>query len=203
MMAAMPTSIRERAAQLLACLAAGAEQDYIGEPVSQLQHALQAAERARRAHAEPVLVLAALFHDVGHLIASPHAARMDGCGVVDHEALGAELLARAGCSARLTTPIREHVRAKRYLCWRQPRYLERLSAASRVTLMHQGGPMDDAEARAYGERPDLAAILSVRAWDELAKDPDARVDGLDSYRELLIAHLEMGMGMGTEGEHPC
>lgn len=174
--------------QLLAYLAGGEDRDYIGESVSQLAHALQAADRARRARAAGELVLAALFHDVGHLVA-PGAPTMDGFGVVDHESIGADLLARAGCSPAVTEPIREHVRAKRYLCRRKAGYLARLSPASRETLARQGGPMDEAEAATYAARPDLAAILAVRTWDELAKDPGARVPGLDAYRDLLIAHL--------------
>jgi predicted HD phosphohydrolase len=175
--------------QLLGFLRAGRERGYIGEPVSQLEHALQAADRARRAHASPALVLAALFHDLGHLIA-PDAPTMGAWGVQDHEAIGADLLARHGCSPELTEPIREHVRAKRYLCWKNPRYLARLSEASRATLAHQGGPMSVTEALAYAARPDLDAILAVRSWDELAKDPDAQVPPLESYRDMLIAHLE-------------
>jgi predicted HD phosphohydrolase len=41
---------------------------YFGEPVSQLEHALQAAWLASLAGASRQLVLAALLHDVGHLL---------------------------------------------------------------------------------------------------------------------------------------
>ena len=37
-----------------------------GEVVPQIDHALQAAQRARKANARDVEVLAALLHDVGH-----------------------------------------------------------------------------------------------------------------------------------------
>ena len=43
------------------------DQDYIGEPVSQREHALQAAAHARASGAPKAAVLAALLHDVGHL----------------------------------------------------------------------------------------------------------------------------------------
>ena len=43
------------------------DQDYIGEPVSQREHALQAAAHARASGAPEAAVLAALLHDVGHL----------------------------------------------------------------------------------------------------------------------------------------
>ena len=41
---------------------------YGGEAVSQLQHALQAATFAERSRATPELIVAALLHDVGHLL---------------------------------------------------------------------------------------------------------------------------------------
>ena len=41
--------------------------DYIGESVSQREHALQAAAHARASGASSAVVLAALLHDVGHL----------------------------------------------------------------------------------------------------------------------------------------
>src|SRR4051812_5357794 len=41
---------------------------YGREAVSQLEHALQAAHFARGADASPELVVAALLHDVGHLL---------------------------------------------------------------------------------------------------------------------------------------
>src|SRR5260370_24509118 len=43
-------------------------QAYFGEPVSQLEHALQAAWFATRSNGAPSLVAAALLHDIGHLL---------------------------------------------------------------------------------------------------------------------------------------
>jgi [1-hydroxy-2-(trimethylamino)ethyl]phosphonate dioxygenase len=44
------------------------ESSYFGEPVSQLEHALQTAHFARRDSAPDYLIAAALLHDVGHLV---------------------------------------------------------------------------------------------------------------------------------------
>ena len=49
---------------------------YSGEPVSQLQHALQTAALAEGEGADDELVTAALLHDLGHLVHQP------ACGVV-------------------------------------------------------------------------------------------------------------------------
>ncbi|MDA0761848.1 MAG: phosphohydrolase, partial [Proteobacteria bacterium] len=53
--------------------------DYLGEPVTQQAHALQAAYAALTAGCGSEEVIAALLHDVGHL-AFPEAAGMGGYG---------------------------------------------------------------------------------------------------------------------------
>ena len=44
------------------------DNDYVGEPVSLTQHALQSAFHARRVGLDDDVVLAALLHDVGHVV---------------------------------------------------------------------------------------------------------------------------------------
>ena len=178
-----------RADSLLAWFDGADERGYIGEPVSQLEHALQCAAAADAARASEEVVLAALFHDVGHLAAGG-APEMDGLGVVDHEGIGARLLHEAGCSPGVADLVENHVAAKRYLCFRDARYREKLSEASRKTLAFQGGAMNEEEARRFEAKPNLKEILAVRAWDEQAKDPAARPPGLACYRERLLVHLE-------------
>ena len=178
-----------RADALLLWFEGASERDYIGEPVSQLAHALQCAAAARQAHAPEEAVLAALFHDVGHL-AGAGLPEMDGLGVVDHEGIGARLLEDAGCSKAMAELVGNHVAAKRYLCFHDAEYRAKLSEASRQTLAFQGGPMSADEAAAFEAHPNFRWILALRSWDERAKDPKARPQGLESYRERLRAHLE-------------
>ena len=52
---------------LLSQLKSQADADYIGEPISQLEHSLQAASLAKAAGESESLVLAALFHDIGKI----------------------------------------------------------------------------------------------------------------------------------------
>ena len=88
---------------------------YAGEPVTQTEHALQAAERGRQAGASEPLVAAALLHDVGHLL---HDLGEDIAhqGVDDeHERLGAEWLS-ASFPLSVSQPVLLHVMAKRYRC---------------------------------------------------------------------------------------
>jgi len=112
--------------------------DYIGEPVSQLEHMSQAAQLAMAEGFDDEVVLAAFFHDIGHLCGHG-GENMGGYGVVSHERLGADYLRRAGFSERMATLVEYHVQAKRYLTYSQPDYYARLSEASRRTLAYQGG----------------------------------------------------------------
>ncbi|AZD57654.1 hypothetical protein C4K19_5912 [Pseudomonas chlororaphis subsp. aurantiaca] len=145
------------------------DSDYIGEPVSQIEHMSQAAQRAMAEGFDDEVVLAAFFHDIGHICAQD-AENMGGFGVVSHERLGADYLRRAGFSERLARLVEYHVQAKRYLTFKEPGYYERLSQASRRTLDYQGGVMSAEEARAFEQDPLCAVSLRLRHWDEQAKE---------------------------------
>ena len=142
--------------------------DYIGEPVSQIEHMSQAAQLAMAEGVDDEVILAAFFHDIGHLCGQG-GENMGGYGVVSHERLGADYLRRAGFSERLARLVEYHVQAKRYLTFRQPGYYARLSEASRRTLAYQGGVMSAEEARAFEQDPLCAISLRLRHWDEQAK----------------------------------
>jgi len=154
--------------------------DYLGEPVTVAEHMRQAGALAEAAGASPALVAAALLHDVGHLRgADPLAdeAGLSGRELMagtdnDHGDRGAAWLAQWFPPA-MTEPVRLHVAAKRYLCAVEPGYFELLSPASVYTLSVQGGPMTPAEAREFEANPYARDAISVRRWDDAAKDPAA------------------------------
>ncbi len=142
--------------------------DYIGEPVSQIEHMSQAAQLALAQGYDDEVVLAAFFHDLGHMCAKT-ANNMGGYGVISHELLGARYLRDQGFSERIAKLVEYHVQAKRYLTLRQPGYYALLSEASLRTLGYQGGVMSDAEADAFEQDPLCALSLRMRVWDEQAK----------------------------------
>ena len=120
-------------------------EDYIGEPVSQIEHMCQCAQLAQQNGADADTVLAAFFHDIGHLCEfdKPDAGlqHMDNYGIVDHEKLGAAFLLTKGFSENIAKMVGSHVTAKRYLTYKYPSYFDLLSEASKKTLEHQGGVM--------------------------------------------------------------
>ena len=162
--------------------------DYIGEPVSQIEHMSQAAERAMAEGFDDEVVLAAFFHDIGHLCAEG-AENMGGYGVVSHERLGADYLREAGFSERMARLVEYHVQAKRYLTLKDPGYYERLSEASRRTLAYQGGVMTAAEAQAFEQDPLCAVSLRMRRWDELAKETAVPLIDLQLLRRKAFGVL--------------
>lgn len=186
--------------RLFALYQAHGHADYIGEPVSQLAHMWQAAALAQAAGADEEVVLAAFFHDLGHLLAEAEpaaTASMAGFGAVDHEQLGARYLRTAGFSARLARLVEGHVQAKRYLTYKYPEYRAQLSAASVATLAFQGGAMGAAEAAAFEQSPDAEPLLQLRRWDELAKQEHLPVGDLAPLRALALAHLLRPPGWAT------
>ena len=102
---------------------------YFGEPVSQLEHALQAAHFASREQAPDRLVLAALLHDIGHLVEDTPENIADLGIDAMHEKIG-ELWLAERFGPEVFEPVYLHVSAKRYLCATDPDYFSRLSPAS-------------------------------------------------------------------------
>lgn len=166
------------------------DEDYIGEPVSQLEHMLQAGELARSGGYDDEVILAAFFHDIGHLLSAEGITEnMEGYGVVSHESIGADYLRTRGFSERLAMLVESHVVAKRYLTYRNPDYYNKLSVASKETLGFQGGMMDEQEALAFEQDPISELKIKLRLWDDEAKLTEPTGQTLHYFRELAAKHL--------------
>ena len=163
--------------------------DYIGEPVSQIEHMSQAAQLALNEGCDDEVVFAAFFHDIGHFCVND-AKNMDGYGVVSHERVGASYLRRAGFSERLVKLVEYHVQAKRYLTLRQPGYYDLLSEASIRTLGYQGGVMSEVEADAFEQDPLCQLSLRMRMWDEQAKEEHVPLMDLQILKDKAVRLLE-------------
>lgn len=168
-------------------------EDYIGEPVSQIEHMCQCAELAEASGADRDTVLAAFFHDVGHLceFAKPEDGlqHMDRFGIVDHEKLGGYYLRSKGFSENIAKMVASHVEAKRYLTFKDPEYYNLLSEASKNTLIHQGGIMTESEADAFESDPLCYQYVALRKWDEQAKIEHQPLPALTKYKHMMEMHL--------------
>jgi predicted HD phosphohydrolase len=150
----------------------------------------QAAQMAASEGADDEMVLAAFFHDIGHLceFIMP-LEKMDGIGIVDHESIGENYLLTHGFSARIGRLVQGHVPAKRYLTFKYPEYYQRLSQASKETLTIQGGVMQADEAAAFEADPLFDNYIKMREWDDRAKLVNTPVPDLNFLKEMAVQHL--------------
>lgn len=166
------------------------DRDYIGEPVSQIEHMSQAAELAMKEGFDDEVILAAFFHDIGHICVSRSQENdMDGFGIKSHEKIGADFLRDKGFSERVARLVENHVQAKRYLTFKQPDYYAALSEASKKTLEMQGGIMSENEALAFEKDPLFNISIKLRYWDEQAKNVNQPLINLQNIKAKALLAL--------------
>ncbi len=156
--------------------------------INQRAHALQAARLAEQAGCDSALIVAALVHDIGHMV---HDLGDDPAkdGIDDrHEDLGAAWLQERFGPA-VSEPVRLHVAAKRYLCGKESDYFARLSPDSVRSLALQGGPMAADEIAAFEAQPHYAAAVQLRRFDEEAKIRGLEVPDVQHYMPHIRACL--------------
>ena len=169
--------------------AAKGDRMYAGEPVTQLQHALQSAHLAEQDGASDALVVASLLHDLGHLI-NDQGETPTLRGIDDRHEYVALPFLRDLFGAAVLQPIRLHVDAKRYLCARGDgtitgaEYWAALSIDSKRSLELQGGIFGEAQAAAFAAEPFSRDGVRLRLWDDRAKQPDAQTPPLAHYLAL-------------------
>jgi phosphonate degradation associated HDIG domain protein len=157
------------------------------EAITQTEHAVQCARLAEEEDSPSHLVIAALLHDIGHLV---DLEQHEGKEIFDvdtaHEATGSRCLVDVlPSSVRL--PIALHVDAKRWLCARQPGYFETLSPASTHSLQLQGGPMNDEEVTRFEAMPGFSDAVALRLWDDRGKNKEWG-GTLDDFVQILESH---------------
>ena len=145
------------------------------DAVDELDHALQAAARARDDGADDELLLAAALHDLAH---SPEFGEI---APQHHDRIAREWLTpRFG--DRVGWLAGAHVAAKRYLVANDPDYATTLSDVSVDSLHHQGGAHCDP---AYVDHPWWPDALRLRRYDDTAKDPRGDAASIDDV--LMVA----------------
>jgi phosphonate degradation associated HDIG domain protein len=174
-------SVAEEVLAIYAARGAGA---YFGEEVSMTEHGLQAAYFARQAGASDALVVAALLHDIGHLLGRVPGDIAEWKADAHHELSGARWLARR-LRSEVSEPVRLHVPAKRYLCATDAGYFARLSAASVHTLALQGGPMSAHEVAQFESERYFREAVCVRRWDDEGKVAGLATPPLTEYTTLI------------------
>jgi phosphonate degradation associated HDIG domain protein len=170
--------------EVAALFAARGADCYFGETVSTTQHCLQAALFAQKARAPDALVLAALLHDVGHLIDAAPNDISEWTEDAHHEEVGGRWLAKR-FGPEVAEPVRLHVPAKRFLCATDAGYRSKLSPASVVTLKLQGGPMSAAEVAKFAALPFHRDAIRIRHWDDAGKISGLATLELADYSDMI------------------
>ena len=153
---------------------------YSGEPVTQLEHALQSAYLAEQAGADDELVTAALLHDLGHLL-NDQGETPSLRGVDDVHQYFALPFLRGVFGERVLCAIKWHVDAKRYLCATRPDYWASLSADSKRSLVLQGGVFSSEQAAQFIAQENAPEAVQLRLWDDQAKSADLVTPTLAHY----------------------
>lgn len=163
------------------------DRGYIGESVSQLEHATQAAMLAedycdKNNIIKPLkndLIISAFLHDIGHLLIFEYPNNnyplMGDVGVKDHEFIGSEFLLSLGYSRIVAELVKGHVTTKRYLISKNEDYYNNLSDASKETFKHQGGKMTPEQMNSYENSSLFEYHLKIREWDDLAKSTEPKL----------------------------
>lgn len=156
---------------------------YAGEPVTQLEHALQGALLAEQSGATDALITATLLHDLGHML-NLQGDTPTARGIDDTHQYFAIPFLRSTFGADVLEPIRLHVDAKRALCVLERDYFDGLSEDSRRSLKLQGGIYSVGEAEQFRAKPHAGEALKLRRWDDLAKVAGAVTPSLAHFLDI-------------------
>ncbi|MEI7494487.1 MAG: HD domain-containing protein [Alphaproteobacteria bacterium] len=161
---------------------------YEGEGVTQLVHAWQCGQLAKADGASSKLQLAAWLHDIGHLLSKKEGTPTTYGHDDRHEDVGGNYL-HSIFSEEVSRPVLMHVLAKRYLVATYSDYRQSLSADSIRSLELQGGAMTENECSQFIAHPFAKDAVSLRRWDDLAKNPElkspAKADAIVELRNLI------------------
>jgi len=164
------------------------DRGYIGETVSQLEHALQCAHLAFKDKVPQWVIIAALLHDIGHLCPDLQTKiepnNDEQWGIINHDEIGAEVLRKLHIKEKICNLVGLHAKAKRYLAY-DVSYYDKLTRASKETLLRQGGPMTIDEIQEFELNTDWEWAIKLRRWDDIAKNPNAVTPPLEAFVPIL------------------
>ena len=165
----------------------GANKQYGGENVTQLEHAIQCAELAEKNNKSEKFITACLFHDIGHLF-DDDLESMENNEDGYHENVGSKYL-KDTFSHEVVEIIKGHVDAKRYLTFIDQEYFQTLSKASQISLKIQGGAFDKQHADEFISKPFMQASVELRKLDDLAKIEGKKIPNIEYFRKYVEKSL--------------
>ena len=166
-------------------------QDYIGEEVSHLEHMIQAAMLAEEDEQPEFVILAALFHDIGHLVVLDTCSDKNHLSTKNHEHIGSLFLCNQGIPYPIPHLVKSHVLTKRFLVTTQNFYYDTLSLSSKLTLEEQGGRLSEMECKSFKSHHLYNEMIKIRLYDDNAKVKGKQIKPLDYYKQMCIKYLKV------------
>jgi predicted HD phosphohydrolase len=164
--------------------------DYIGENMTQTEHALQCAYYAKYYNYDNYLIIAALLHDIGHIIpydTLSSADKMNNLGILRHENKGSLFLSKLGYNDKICNLVLNHVNTKRYLCTIDNKYINKLSEASKKIMEYQGNLMTLEEIIEFKKNIYFEDCIKLRNLDDMGKQiNNINYGKIEDYYNLLL-----------------
>lgn len=161
-------------------------EEYLGEDITLVEHMIQCAENAQADDAQNWLIVAALLHDIGHLLVPDPANAQDSGVDMHHDDVGAEWISKRFPN-NVVQAVRLHVDAKKYLVATDNDYYDHLSEASQITLDIQGGVFSKSEATDFIQQQYAYEAVLLRKWDDAGKIRGAVTTRIEDYADLIRA----------------
>lgn len=178
------------------------DKGYIGEEVTQLEHAIQCAKLAEvdNEYNKPEIILGAFLHDIGHLLIYDKMENnnnnykcMGDYGVLNHETTGSDYLYHNNFTDEICSIVKNHINTKRYLITKNKDYYNNLSEGSKQTFKYQNGLMSNREIINFENDPLFKIHLKLREWDDKAKDTSIKYENIKDiinyYKNIAIKLL--------------
>lgn len=163
---------------------------YLGDEYSLLQHMTASAQLAMKQGFDEEFILGAFFHDIGNLLVDGNEfENMVGFGILGHEYLGADFLRRLGFSEKIAYLVENHVNAKRYLTFVNPDYYKHLPMSSKHSLAFQGGAMRQVEAEEFENDELFDLHIKLRQVDDDSIDEIKYANDCQILIDLAENHL--------------
>lgn len=193
--------------------------DYIGEKVSQIEHAIQSAFYTEAftefgnlkgklinvfegisihdinidESIKNSIIVGGLLHDIGHLLLCDESSMssMRKLGINGHEKIGSLYLQKVGFNKLVVYLVNSHILAKRYLLSKYPQYKNYLSKSCIQTLEQYGGLLCEDEIREFETHPFYKYALLVSISDDYAKIPNCKYNDISYYKDMIFSCINL------------
>ncbi|KAJ1909930.1 hypothetical protein GGI09_006520 [Coemansia sp. S100] len=209
MSTATSMSPEQRATMVLELLQTGSKKEHICGKMTQLDHALQAAQLTKNEGADEETIMAALLLDIGHLIPPPRKSSVshyvydslyqliEASGIEGEAAysrLGAAYLRKLGFSNKTSELVESNIQARRYLLSTNLNFQTGPNDGDAVLISMKLGLFSPTEKGEFEKDPLFKQKVQLAKWDDAAaKITGVKPPALDTYHDMIIRNLKQAV----------